>query len=289
MQINISMKLFTLLSVSFLYAGFSFGQQRDTTSFPNSVETKRASIYKMKYGVDIPLTVGGVGWTLFAFTKIYGRDRVPDAEILALNPANLNSLDRPITKNYSEKAKKASDLFFYGSMPAPLLLLLDKKIRKDAPRVGLLYLEAMAITGTVYTSASMIATRFRPYAYNADLPISSRTGGGSRNSFPAGHPAVVATSTFFMAKVYSDYHPEMKNKWILYSAAGAASLATGVLRIRAGQHFITDVMTGIPLGVLSGILVPHFHKRKQFRNYTLMPFYQDGARGFTALVKLNSR
>jgi len=206
-----------------------------------------------------------------AFTKIYGRNRVPDPEILALNPADVNSLDRPATKKYSENAKKASDLFFYGSMPAPLLLLLDKKISEDAPKIGLLYLEAMAITGTVYTSGSMIVNRFRAYAYNSDLPLGSRTGGGARNSFPAGHPAVVATSTFFMAKVNSDYHPEIKNKWILYSAAGAASLATGILRIQAGQHFITDVMTGIPLGVLSGIFVPHFHKIKQFQNYTLMP------------------
>ena len=283
------MKVFPLIALFIFCTKLMHAQELDTIAIQNNMEARPASIYKIKHGIDIPFTVGGVGWTLFAFTKIYGRDRVPDAEILALNPADLNFLDRPITSNYSEKAKSASDLFFYGSMPAPLFLLLDKKIRTDAPKVGLLYLEAMAITGTVYTSASMIADRFRPYAYNSELPISSRTGGGARNSFPAGHPAVVATSTFFMAKVYSDYHPEMKNKWILYSAAGAASLATGILRIQAGQHFITDVMTGIPLGVLSGILVPHFHKRRQFRNYTLMPFYQDGARGFTALVKLNNR
>ena len=266
----------------------SSAQQVDSINTTPTTATKKPGIYKMKYKVDIPLTAAGVGWTLFAFTKIYGRDRVPDAEILALVPANVNSFDRPVTMKYSEKAKSSSDLLFYGSMPAPLLLLLDKKIRKDAPKIGLLYLEAMAITGTVYTSTAMIVNRFRPYAYNPNVPMGTRTSGGSRNSFPSGHPAVVATSTFFMAKVYSDYHPEMKNKWILYGVAGGASLATGILRIQAGQHFITDVMTGIPLGVLSGILVPHFHKRKQFQNYTVMPYYQGGARGFTALVKLNT-
>ncbi|RYF97551.1 MAG: phosphatase PAP2 family protein [Chitinophagaceae bacterium] len=114
----------------------------------------------------------------------------------------------------------------------------------------------------------------------------TRTGGGARNSFPSGHPAVVATSTFFMAKVYSDYHPEMKNKWILYSAAGAASLATGILRIRAGQHFPTDVMVGIPLGVLSGILVPHFHKNKSSNRLTLLPYSNGDANGMTAIIKL---
>lgn len=286
------MKFLSLLSASIFSFFVSYAQQQDSVLQVAPVVTMASesptpnSVYKMKYGVDIPLTVGGVGWTLFAFTKIYGRDRVPEAEILALDPASVNSLDRPITRNFSEKAKKASDMFFYGSMPAPLVLLLDKKIRKDAPKIGLLYLEAMAITGTIYTGSSMIVNRFRPYAYNSEVPIGTRTAGGARNSFPAGHPAVVATSTFFMAKVYSDYHPEMKNKWILYTAAGAASLATGILRIQAGQHFITDVATGIPLGILSGILVPHFHKNKKNNNLTILPYSMGDANGLTALIKL---
>jgi membrane-associated phospholipid phosphatase len=280
------MKIFFLVSISFLLAGHSFGQDTDTIVAPLNIETKLAPVYKMKYGLDIPVAVGGTAWTLYAFTKIYGGDKTPEAEILALNANNLNSIDRSTTKNYSEKAKAASDKFFYGSMPAPLLLLFDKKIRKDAAKVGLLYLQAMAITGTIYTSSSMIARRFRPYTYNPEVDMSTRRGGGGRNSFPAGHPAVVATSTFFMAKVFSDYHPEMKNKWILYTIAGSASLATGILRIKAGQHFPTDVMTGIPIGILSGILVPHFHRNKKNSNLSLLPYSQGRSNGLTAILKL---
>jgi len=122
-------------------------------------------------------------------------------------------------------------------MPLPLLLLLDKKIRKDGWNIGLLFLETMGTTGVLYTSSAMIANRYRPYAYNPDVPMDSRTRGGARNSFYAGHPSVVATSTFFMASVYTHYHPDMKHKWVLYSVAGAAAATTGLLRLQAGQHF----------------------------------------------------
>lgn len=279
------MKIIYLVSILLSISIISSGQQIDSTIIAEQSKVQD-KVYKMKYGIDIPLAAAGTAWTLYGFSKIYGRDKVPEAEILALDPDDLNSIDRSTADNYSTKAKSASDKFFYGSMPAPLIFLLDKRMRKDAAKIGLLYLEAMAVTGTVYTSSAMIANRFRPYAYNPNVEMGTRRGGGARNSFPAGHPGLVATSTFFMAKVYSDYHPNMKNKWILYTVAGGASLATGILRVKAGQHFPTDVMVGIPLGVLSGILVPHFHKNRNNKNWTIMPYKSGDSNGMTALIKL---
>jgi membrane-associated phospholipid phosphatase len=248
-------------------------------------------VYNIKPIIDLPLTAAAMGMSLYGMSVIYGRDRVPEAEILALNPNNINSFDRSTADNYDLKAKSASDKFFYGSMPLPLVLLFDKKIRKDGLRVGMLYLQAMGIFGSIYTSSAMIADRFRPYSYNSNVEMARRTRGGVRNSFFAGHPGLVATSTFFAAKVFSDYHPDMKNKWVLYSIAGAAATATGLLRIKAGEHFPSDVMVGIPVGVLTGILVPHFHKNKALN--PRLSFYPamgaNGGGGFTAVYKLGNR
>jgi hypothetical protein len=41
------------------------------------------------------------GWSLYGMSIIYGRDAVPESEILALNKNDLNRFDRPITENYS--------------------------------------------------------------------------------------------------------------------------------------------------------------------------------------------
>jgi membrane-associated phospholipid phosphatase len=251
-------------------------------------DTVDSRAYKMKYGIDIPIAAAGTAWTLYGFSKIYGRDPSPVAKILALNTNDVNSFDRPITKNYSESAASASNDFFYGSMPLPLILLFDKKIRNNAANTGLLYLEAMAVTGTIYTTSAMLANRYRPYAYNPNVDMAKRTRGGARNSFFAGHVALVGTSTFFMATVYSDYHPEMKNKWILYTAAGALTATTGYLRLKAGQHFKTDVMLGAAVGTLSGIFIPRIHKNRHnsMQKLSLLPFHENNATGFSAFYKL---
>jgi membrane-associated phospholipid phosphatase len=279
-------KFFTTITLLLIFCVKAISQYTDTATTKTATTT--AQVYHVKNVVDIPIAVAGTGWTLYGFSKIYGRKEPAEAEIIALDRNNVNSFDRPVIDNYSTKAKDASDMFFYGSMPLPLVLLLDKKIRKDAPKVGLLYLESMAITGTLYTSAAMLANRFRPYAYNKKVPLSDRTYGGAKNSFFAGHPALVATSTFFMAKVYSDYHPDMSNKWILFTLAGGATATTGILRLKAGQHFYTDVITGVAVGTLSGILVPHIHKNKNSKlaNVTLLPGVNMSGGGFTMLYHI---
>ena len=252
-----------------------------------SKSSEKMSVYKIKPWVDIPVTVAFATYTIYGMSVIYGRDKVPEAEILALNRNDVNSFDRPVTYNYSTKANSNSDIFFYGSMPLPLVLLLDKNIRKDGLKVGLLFFEAMGTTGVLYTSSAMIANRFRPYAYNPDAPIGVRTSGNIKNSFFAGHPALVATATFFTAKVFSDYHPNMKNKWILYTIAGGAATATGLFRMQGGYHFRTDVIVGVTVGSLVGILIPHLHKNKTFATakLRLLPNFGNGSSGFTLLYK----
>lgn len=277
-----------LLSVTlYLVVSFPLFAQYTDTAYKPVRKTSKESVYKIKPWIDIPATLILDGLSLNGMRIIYGRDTIPVSELQSLNRNNINSFDRNISDNYSLKAKSASDLFFYGRMPLPLFLLIDPAIRKDGLKIGLLYLQAMGATGTIYTTSAMIANRYRPYAYNPKVPLESRQRGGARNSFYAGHPSVVATATFFMAKVYSDYHPEMKNKWILYTTAGLLSATTGYLRLKAGQHFTTDVIVGVIMGAATGILVPHFHKNKTFQRLTLIPKYQNRQGGFTANYKLN--
>lgn len=257
-----------------------------------SATSGRRQVYQVKPALDIPLTLAGDGWSLYGMSVIYGRDPIPEAEINGLDRNTVNKIDRWVTYNYSEKAASASDKFFYGSMPLPLLLMLDKNIRRDGLKIGLLYLEAMGTTGTLYVSSAMLADRHRPYTYNGDAPMGIRTRGGARNSFFAGHVGIVATSVFFTAQVYADYHPEMKHKWVLYTGAGLLAGATGYLRIKAGQHFLTDVVTGLTVGSLSGILVPYLHKVKALKTnsrLTILPNIRQHSNGFTFLYKLDKK
>ncbi|GAH07546.1 unnamed protein product, partial [marine sediment metagenome] len=167
-----------------------------------------------------------------------------------------------------------SDFFFNVSIPLPLIVFaFDDALREDYLRLTLLYLEAMSLTGVAYSTSQQLNNRLRPFTYNQELELSQRTKGGGKNSFYSGHTALVATSTFFLARVYADYHPDSPYRWVFYGSAGLATFLTGNLRVQAGQHFPTDVLMGGFVGTAIGFLVPYLHKNKLFEdpNLSLMP------------------
>lgn len=247
---------------------------------------KKEPIYKIKPGIDIPVTAVTTATTLYGFSKIYNKERLTVDEVESLDPRNVNRFDRSATKHYSERATKVADIFFYGSQPLPLLFLLDKRTRKDFPKLVLLYLETMGATGVPYVSAVYFGDRYRPYTYNPETPIDFKLRGGSRNSFYAGHPALVATSTFFMATVFSDYHPESKFKWLFYTLAGAATAGTAIGRYLGGRHFPSDLIIGVTMGTASGLIIPRIHRNKKLadRKTAIMPFFGE-SNGLTLVHK----
>ena len=256
------------------------------TPDPEPIRNGSHEVYKIKPGIDWPITLAGTAFSLYGFSVIYGRDAVPEATILSLRKSDINGFDRWAADVYNDKAAKISDVPFYAAMPLPLLLLADADIRKDAFKYLFLYWETMAVTGVFYTSAPMIKERYRPLAYNDKAPMSDRTSGVVKNSFFAGHVALVASSTFFMAKVFSDYHPDSKIKWVFYTGASAATLLTGYLRHAGGKHFPSDIIVGTVLGTATGILVPHFHKNRLIKNKNISIHpYTGRSTGFYAVYR----
>src|SRR6185369_1357930 len=126
------------------------------------------------------------------------------------------------------------------------------------------------VTGLFGTGATYSVDKYRPYAYSDKTPMEKRTGKVARNSFYAGHVEVVATSTFFISKVYSDYYPDSKIKWVFYGVASAATGWTAYMRLKGGQHFPSDIILGTATGVLTGVLVPHYHKTKSSKNTSMI-------------------
>lgn len=248
----------------------------DTTPVIQPAITKEIpkQVYTLNYGVDIPVTATGTIWSLYAFSKIYNKDPSSDEAVLALNRKDVNGFDRWGIRPYSKRIDKISYIPFYASMPMPLFMMIDKRMRKDIAKLSFLYLEAMSVTGILYTGSTYLTDRYRPYVYSSETDLDQRTRGGGKNSFYAGHVALVATSTFFLAQVYSDYHPGSKAKWVFYGIATAATGATAWWRHRGGLHFPSDILLGAAQGTLTGLFVPRLHRSKWFKNQnlTILPF-----------------
>lgn len=106
--------------------------------------------------------------------------------------------------------------------------------------------------------------RYRPAVYYENLPLEERNYGRLRNSFYSGHTATVAVGTFFTAKVYADYHPDLGGKkYLLYGLALVPPTVVGIYRIKALRHFPTDVVIGGIVGAGVGFLVPELHRKWQ--------------------------
>ena len=245
-------------------------------------------IYTIQPSVDIPLVVGGAAWDLYGFVEIGKKNSTSLAKLNSLRISDLDWFDRWAVHPYSHSIDQLSYVPFYVAMPLPLVVFgIDSRMRKDFWKLTYLYGEAMILTGVLYTSAVHYVSRLRPLTYEAASPIEQRTSSNSRNSFFAGHVALVGTSVFFIARTWADYHPESHYKWVFYTGAGVITALTGYLRNRAGEHFPTDVGLGCVIGVASGLLTPALHRTSLLKNrkLTVLPFGPMG-KGLSMVYKI---
>jgi hypothetical protein len=72
-----------------------------------------------------------------------------------------------------------------------------------------------------------------------------RPDGSAYTSFPSGHTAQAFAAATFLSEEYKDRLP-----WIPYAAYGMAS-SVGLLRMANNRHYVSDVLLGAGLGILS--------------------------------------
>lgn len=136
------------------------------------------------------------------------------------------------------------------------LKLAGNKGLNDWKRSAINWGAGMVIMGAMVNSIKYSARVMRP-------------DGSSRNSFPSGHTATAFMNATFMHKEYGQVNP-------LYSIAGYASSSyVGASRSLNNRHWISDILAGAAIGIISTELaygiVDHFYKNKgdYFSGFTL--------------------
>ena len=240
-------------------------------------DKSQSSIYKINRKLEIPGTVALFGGTFLGFKYLRSKPKLEIDEVLSLEQNDIWWFDRPATKQDPEfwrEAHHISDFFLNSSVFLPAILGLDKGIRKDWIDVLTLYTETHAINTSFYLLVAGTTLRTRPFNYHPDIPVKYKLDIETRNSFFSGHVSTAASASFFAAKVYSDYHPEIGNKkYWLYTAALIPPSLVGYYRFKAMKHFPTDILTGLAVGAAAGILIPEMHRiKKEDSGFTFIPF-----------------
>ncbi len=218
------------------------------------------SPYRLSYAKDIGFGVGLVSINAFDLYMMKKTNPLTETDIQSLSVSTVLPMDRFTTRQWHPQAAKVSDVALYGSFVLPFALFASSNIREDCKNTGILGLESFATTIALTNLSKSLIKRTRPYVYNPDVPMEYKLEKDARYSFFSGHTSAVANFAFFSAKVYSDHHPDSKALPFVWGGAFAIPAATAYLRVRAGKHFPTDVITGYLIGAAAGYLIPHLHK-----------------------------
>ena len=244
-------------------------------------------VYKVNRWVSGIFDIGAAAANLSSINRIYGKSKMTNADFLFLNKNSFSKFDqRAFKQDFSKRDKyeKYSAYTLGGSVLIPLFLGFDKEIKKDWKDLMLMYVEMHMITYGIYNFSPIGPTfvnKYRPLVYYDQLTMDQRRTGKYNSSFYSGHVASTAAATFFMAKVYSDYHPELRwKKLLLYGAATLPPLLLSDLRVKSLRHFPSDNMVGLGVGMVCGFIVPELHKFKK-QNLSLSMFSSLGANGLT--------
>ncbi|MCX6559585.1 MAG: phosphatase PAP2 family protein [Candidatus Aminicenantes bacterium] len=240
-------------------------------AFPqSSAGDSSARVYQVNHWAAGAVCGVGLFANYMGISKLLGKYDLSLAEIQALDKRTLNKIDAwSLNQDPTRRAvfEKYSDYTLWASIALPFSLLADKRIRLNGLDMVMMFLETMSLTTNIYEWSALgpnFQNRIRPVAYYDQLSYDERKTGHNRNSFYSGHVATAAASTFFMAKVYSDSHPGLgDDKYLVYAAALIPPLVLGLFRVKALKHFPSDIIVGLVVGALCGILVPEIYRVKK--------------------------
>ncbi len=132
---------------------------------------------------------------------------------------------------------------------------------------------------TKYLAISQLATAIVVQTLKYTVQ-EQRPNNGAYNSFPSGHTSVAFTGATVLYHEFKD-----SNKLIAYSGFAVATVV-GVLRMTNERHWLSDVLAGAGIGMLSANLVYYFEPLKNWQPFSkksdkisLFPYYDGQCTG----------
>ncbi len=162
--------------------------------------------------------------------------------------------------NLNTKQARISDLTFLGTAAATaaISLALPKNQRFE---YGIVTGQNVWITGNLVQITKILAQRNRPYIQGTG-PIAAE-GKDNYYSFFSGHAALsstLATSAILATCKNTQGHIAWGKATAI--TGGVFALTTGILRITAGKHYPSDVLTGMLVGTSIAIINTLLHEIK---------------------------
>ena len=194
--------------------------------------------------------------TYLVCDKIIKTKDVPfDGNIL--DKSTVNAFDQPLMHPYNKTLDDVGDIFLATGIASPILFAAAP--RSEWLTILTMYAETALIANALKDLTKLVVDRPRPYMYFEGYPQKKIEDRDWCKSFPSGHTTMTFTAAAFNTFVFWKYFPESPWRYVVAGGSYAIAITTAALRLASGNHFATDVLTGVTLGTLTGILIPYIH------------------------------
>jgi len=187
------------------------------------------------------------------------------------NIINRNEIKEERYEHFSTFHKHIDDLLPYTPAAAVYLMhAAGNKPKHDLVNYSVILLKAELIMVAVTNPLKKFTHVLRPDS-------------SAYNSFPSGHTAQAFLAANFLRHEYGD-----KSVW--YSIAGyALATSVGIFRIANNRHWVSDVLAGAGIGMLSSELAYATHKyrwNRKKQNLSILPTFTGSEAGIYLVWRL---
>lgn len=208
--------------------------------------------------------IAATGLVVLHFAELH-REGDPWTARFAVDESARGGLRAP-TADGRTAAARASDVLMYGLMFYPVVIdtgLVALGIHRSpdvAAQMFLINAQAFALSSLVTVVTKLVARRERPYGRNCG-PGSDTPGCDDEQrykSFYSGHTSTAFTGAGLVCAHHLHlplYGDEGTGMAACGLAVGAAA-TVGTMRVVADKHYLSDVLLGAGVGLLSGYLMP---------------------------------
>jgi membrane-associated phospholipid phosphatase len=197
-----------------------------------------SSPYKV-HAVDGLITSGAwVGSALFSLLPVDTTNRWDHEPF---------SFDHAVRGGLAPAAARVSDLLLWSSMTTPIVALLADHADPATAEAILIYAETLAINSLLTGAAKYLVQRPRPYLYDRSPAVQAyarSSGRGGQLSFFSGHSSIAFASAVAGAQLFAVRSRSTAARAAVWGIELAFAAATANLRVRAGQHYYSDVVVG---------------------------------------------
>ncbi|MFT7295483.1 MAG: membrane-associated phospholipid phosphatase [Flavobacteriales bacterium] len=187
-------------------------------------------------------------------------------QLEALSLPKLNDLDQKSTNWYSAQFATTSNVLKFSSVALPLVLFATKQSKPERAQLLFQWSQVTSLTWGVTSITKSLAQRDRPFLFNPNVPFEEKLKAEARLSLFSGHTSITAASWFFLAQHVQRYSNTKWVKALTWIGAITIPAFTGYARMRAGQHYFTDVAAGYLVGAGIGFFIPKFHANYAQKN-----------------------